>query len=93
MYGNVRDLTCAGTIQADIMEYEFKEKYEYIFISSGSVSLFTDMSMCRSILSKLKELLAPTGKFVFAVDTIANRCENDNEYKTSISVKTKKGYD
>lgn len=83
----------ASVIQADIMEHEFKEKYDYIFISSGSVSLFTDISMCKAILSKLKELLTPQGKLVFAVDTVANRCENDNNYKTSITVKTKDGYD
>ena len=40
-----------------------------------------------------KEMLAPAGKFVFAVDTIADRCENDSDYKTAISVKTEQGFD
>ena len=83
----------AKIVQADILEYSSSEKYDYIYISSGSVSLFTDMNLCKKILSKLKEMLAPAGKFVFAVDTIANRCENDSEYKTAVSVKTEQGFD
>lgn len=83
----------AKIVQADILEYSSSEKYDYIYISSGSVSLFTDMNLCKNILSKLKEMLAPAGKFVFAVDTIANRCENDSEYKTAVSVKTEQGFD
>lgn len=75
------------------MEYESKEKFDYIFISSGSVSLFTDIDVCKKILWKMKELLKPGGKFVFAVDSIKDRCEDDEEYKTSIEVKTKEGFD
>lgn len=41
----------------------------------------------------MKEVLAPGGKFVFAVDTVFDRCVEDGEYKVSISVKTKEGYD
>ena len=37
-----------------------------------------------------EELLKPGGKFVFAVDSIKDRCEDDEEYKTSIEVKTKR---
>ena len=69
------------------------EKFDYIFISSGSVSLFTDIDVCKKILWKMKELLKPGGKFVFAVDSIKDRCEDDEEYKTSIEVKTKEGFD
>lgn len=83
----------AKITQADILEYSSCEKYDYIFISSGSVSLFTDMTLCKKILEKLKGMLAPAGKFVFAVDTIANRCTDDSDYKISISVKTKQGFD
>lgn len=82
----------AKVVQADILEYSSKEKYDYIFISSGSVSLFTDMNLCKKILDKLKGMLAPKGKFVFAVDTVANRCPDDSDYKTSVSVKTKEGF-
>lgn len=83
----------AIVFQGDILEYISDERYDYIFISSGSVSLFTDMEMCKSILRKMKDLLNKGGKFVFAVDTVADRCSDDSEYKTSISVKTKEGFD
>ena len=83
----------AKIVQADILEYSSSEKYDYIFISSGSVSLFTDITLCKKILAKLKEMLAPAGKFVFAVDTVADRCETDSDYKTAVSVKTEQGFD
>lgn len=83
----------ARVIQADIMEYPAQEKYDYIFITSSSVSLFTNINMCKSILQKMKELLAPGGKFVFAVDTVFNRCANDSDYKATAAVKTKEGCD
>lgn len=83
----------AKVVQGDILEYGPEEKYDYIFISSGSVSLFTDMELCRRILQKMKHLLRKNGKFVFAVDTIADRCPDEPDYQTSISVKTKEGFD
>lgn len=83
----------AQVTQADIQGYCSEEKFDYIFISSGSVSLFTDNSVCKNILYKMKELLKQGGKFVFAVDTVAARCSDDTEYKVSISVKTKEGFD
>ena len=82
----------ARVMQADIINYSVQEKFDYIFIPSGSISLFTDMCMCRGVLQKMKELLAHGGKFVFAVDTIFDRCDEDSEYKVSVSVKTKEGY-
>lgn len=83
----------AKVVLADILEYSSDEKYDYIFISSGSVSLFTDMNLCIRILRKLKEMLSPKGKLVFAVDTVADRCPDDSDYKTAVSVKTKRGFD
>ena len=83
----------AKVFQGDILEYNSKERYDYIFISSGSMSLFTDMELCKKILKKMKDLLKESGKFVFAVDTVANRCPNDLDYKTSMSIKTKEGFD
>ena len=74
-------------------KYQTQESFDYIFISSGSVSLFTDMESCKSILSKMKTLLKKGGKFVFAVDTTANRCPDTDEYKESISVRTKENYE
>ena len=82
----------AKVVQADILAYSSTEQYDYIFISSGSVSLFTDINGYRKILEKLKSMLAPQGKLVFAVDTVANRCPDDCDYRTSISVKTKEGF-
>ena len=78
---------------ADIAEYTTNEQFDYIFISSGSVSLFTDMNLCQKILKKIKGLLAPAGKFVFAVDTIAAKCLDNDDYTTSVSVKMKNGFD
>lgn len=83
----------AKVVQADLLEYSSTERYDYIFIPSGSVSLFTDMDVCRKILKKLKGMLVPGGKFVFAVDTVANIYPNDNEYRTSIAVRTKEGFE
>lgn len=82
----------AQVVKSDIEEYRTSEFFDYIFISSGSVSLFTDMQVCRNILSKMKSLLKKDGKFVFAVDTIANRCPDSDEYTVGISVKTKENY-
>lgn len=82
----------ANVIQADILEYSSTQLYDYIFISSGSVSLFTDMDLCKKILKKLKGMLAPDGKFVFAVDTVADRSPDHDSYQTSIAVKTKEGF-
>ena len=83
----------ANVVQADILEYSPDEPFDYIFISSGSVSLFTDIHLCKKILKKLKGMLAQKGKLVFAVDTVANRCPDDSDYKLSIAVKTKEGLD
>ena len=79
----------AKTVHTDIMKYDPKEKFDYIFISSGSVSLFTDIDICKQILIRIKKWLLKTGKFVFAVDTIKNRCIDDNDYNIAVSVKTK----
>lgn len=83
----------AKVVRGDILEFDSEQRYDYIFISSGSVSLFTDMELCKAILLKMKYLLKKGGKFVFVVDTIADRCPDDSDYKISISVKTKDGYD
>lgn len=82
----------AKSIQADIINYVVQEQFDYIFIPSGSISLFTDMRICHAVLQKMKELLTPSGKFVFAVDTVFDRCEENSSYKEKVSVKTKDGY-
>lgn len=63
-----------------------------IFLSPhGTISLFTDTKLCRRILKKLKEMLAPEGKLVFAIETMADRCADDNGYKITASAETKEG--
>lgn len=83
----------AKAIQADLLTYTTDQRFDYIFISSGSVSLFTDLDVCRQILRTLKELLTPEGRLVFAVDTVAERCPDDDGYKMSVQVKTGAGED
>ena len=43
----------------DILQYSSDRLFDYIFISSSSVSLFTDISVCRQLLGKMKSLLSP----------------------------------
>lgn len=83
----------AKVAQADVTEYNSGETYDYIFIPSGSISLFTDLSMLKAILRKIKALLNPGGKFVFAVDTVEARVPDRADYTISVSVKTQEGFD
>ncbi len=83
----------AKVIQADLTEFVSVERYDYIFIPFGSLSLFTDMRVCRKVIGKLKELLTPGGKLVFALETVADQCEEDEDYVVTASVKTKEGFD
>ena len=81
----------ANVVCKDIVQYAPEQRFDYIFISSGSVSLFTDMDLCKAVLKRMKELLMPGGKFVFAVETIADRCAEDGEYREDVSVRTEEG--
>lgn len=83
----------AKVIQADLTEFVSAERYDYVFIPSGSLSLFTDILICKKILGKLKELLTPGGQFVFAVETVADQCTDDEAYRVTAAVKTKEGFD
>lgn len=83
----------AKVIQENILEFNSGQSYDYIFIPSGSLSLFTDLELCKAILLKLRNLLKNGGKLVFAIDTIADRCPDDTDYRTAISVKTEDGLD
>lgn len=82
----------AKVLQGNILEYCSDEKYDYIFITSGSISLFTDIKMCKGILGALKSMLMPKGRLVFAVDTVANICPDDDEYRVDVVRETKDGY-
>lgn len=77
---------------ADIAAYTPDRAYDYIFISSGSVSLFTDLALCRRILAQLKSWLAPGGKLVFAVETVADRCPDDTDYREAVAVPMQGGH-
>lgn len=83
----------AKVIQKDLLSYDPKESFEYIFIPAGSVSLFTDLNLCKKVLGKLKDLLSPKGKLVFSVETMKDRCQDDQEYQVSAAVKTREGED
>ncbi len=82
----------ANVCCCSIEEYKTEEKFDYIFISSGSMSLFTDINICKEVLSKIKNLLSLNGKFVFAVDTTKTANVNNDTYNENISVITKEGY-
>lgn len=38
----------AKIILCDALEYRSAEQFDYIFVTSGSVSLFTDMDICKN---------------------------------------------
>ena len=78
----------AQAVLCDLEAYQPTERFDYILIPSGSVSLFTDMETCKGILRKMKTLLKAGGRFVFAVDTTATRCPDSDVYTESVSVET-----
>lgn len=88
-----RKVPGAKAAQADLTEYDPGEKFDYIFIPSGSISLLTDLDVCKKALRRLKELLAEGGRLVFAVEALGCRCPDDEEYQISASVKTREGLD
>ncbi|MHB9927175.1 class I SAM-dependent methyltransferase [Clostridium botulinum] len=83
----------AKVFQSSIEKFSPKEKYDYIFITSGSFSLFLDEDIAFNVLVKMKEALGPKGKFVFAAETTANIISDREEYLENCHVKTKEGYD
>ncbi|MFR5863906.1 MAG: class I SAM-dependent methyltransferase [Acutalibacteraceae bacterium] len=78
----------AHAVLCDLEAYQPAERFDYIFIPSGSVSLFTDIETCKGILRKMKTLLKAGGRFVFAVDTTATRCPDSDVYTESVSAET-----
>lgn len=83
----------AKAVQADLTQYDPGEKFDYIFIPSGSISLLTDLAVCKKALRRLRELLAEGGILVFAVETVGCRCPDDEDYQVTASVKTREGLD
>jgi len=81
----------ARVVQTDIIAYEPEGQFDYIFISSGSISLFTDKAVCQSVLSKMRAMLKKGGKFVFATETMADRCADSADAQVTASVHTAAG--
>ncbi len=81
----------ARAIQANLIGYRTDERYDYIFIPSGSIVLFTDLTLCREILTALRGMLREDGVLVFSVDTVASRSPDDAEYREDIRVQTPEG--
>ncbi|MDO5042706.1 MAG: class I SAM-dependent methyltransferase [Slackia sp.] len=60
----------AKVFLADATQCPDAGPFDYIFIPSGSMSLFTDEETCREMLLAMRAMLAPQGVFVFSVDTV-----------------------
>lgn len=88
-----RKVPGAKAVQADLTQYDPGETFDYIFIPSGSLSLLTDLAVCKKVLRRLRGLLAEGGVLVFAVETVGCRCPDDEAYQISASVKTREGLD
>ena len=71
----------AHAFKGDILEFSSDVLYDYIFISSGSFSLFTDAETADRVLVKLRSLLAPHGKMVIAAESMAGACNGDGSYR------------
>ena len=64
----------AHAFKEDILKFDSDAPYDYIFISSGSFSLFTDEG-------KLRSLLAPGGKMAIAAESMAGAHNGDGSYR------------
>lgn len=83
----------AKVFRSSVEEFLCKEKFDYIFITSGSFSLFLDEYTVFNVLVKMKESLTSTGKFVFAAETTANIIPDRKDFLEDCRVKTEEGYD
>ena len=89
----VKKRSDAVVFESSIEEFNTTTKYDYIFIPSSSVSLFTNIEDCKKNLSKMKSLLNTNGRFVFGVETMKGRVEDTEEYKVVRTVNTEEGYE
>ncbi len=64
----------------DMTAFNAEEKFDYIFITSGSVSLLTEDEPLKKMLGSTRGALCRKGLFVFAVDTIACVEPDDDDY-------------
>lgn len=93
----------AAVTCADITAFKPDGKFDYVFITSGSVSLFTDAASLRNALTAVRDLLEPNGLLVFAVDTLACVEPDDEDYRITaqatidgrreLTLKTKNRFD
>lgn len=60
----------AKTLLADLTRCPHIGPFDYIFVPSGSMSLFTNDEACRQALTAIRAMMAPDGVFVFSVDTV-----------------------
>lgn len=70
----------AHAFKGDILKFDSDAPYDYIFIFSGSFSLFTDEGAEDRALVKLRSLLAPGGKMVIAAESMAGAHNGDGSY-------------
>lgn len=71
----------AHAFKGDILKFDSDAPYDYIFIFSGSFSLFTDEGAADRVLVKLRSLLAPGGKMVIAAESMAGAHNGDGSYR------------
>ena len=65
-------------------EYQSEKRYDYIFITCNSFSLFTDKELAKRVLKNAKRLLSEQGVFVFAVDTVSSVEPGDGELSQTV---------
>lgn len=65
-------------------EYQSEKRYDYIFITCNSFSLFTDKELAKRVLKNAKRLLSEQGVFVFAVDTVSSAEPGDGELSQTV---------
>ena len=82
----------ADVLEMDAVHCRLDERFDYVFISSGSVSLFTDRDTCATLLKNMRSLLREGGRLVFAVDTTAARLPDDADYVLSVSATTERNH-
>lgn len=71
----------ARVYKGDILEFDSDAPYDYIFISSGSFSLFTDAQIADKVLMKLRSLLAAGGKMLIAAESMVGARSGDGSYR------------
>ncbi len=77
--------------QADALHFNAREAFDYIFIPSGSISLFTDVNACKDVLRHLRSALAPEGALVLSADSVMSAYADDADYTTVASERTDDG--